>query len=345
MKDSFRTSKPDNFSIVSSFHEKDSFWMDPPYQRQGDIWTPEKRQFLIDSLLNGFDLPKIYLHEFYPEKKVKGRPYKYAVIDGKQRLSTIWQFMDDDLALSEDFVYFKDPDKKLAGLTHREIGEQFPLIKDTFNAITLPIVTILTEDIEMIEEMFSRLNDGVPLNAAEKRNTFGGPAPIAIRRLATHKFFTTKLPFTNKRYRHFDLAAKFLFFAAHANGPRDSKKAYLDEFVKECKSGGAAKVENARKSAKKVLDGMSKLFVAKDELLQSVGMVTLYYLLAAERSDVKRKKLANFEKLRKENREIAEQDITKGNYDLLEFDRYSQSPNDAIAMKFRLKVLNGFLDK
>ena len=65
----FRLSKPDGFSIIGSFHEREAFWMDPPYQRQSDIWPPEKRKFLIDSLLNGFDLPKIYLHEFYPSKK------------------------------------------------------------------------------------------------------------------------------------------------------------------------------------------------------------------------------------------------------------------------------------
>jgi hypothetical protein len=345
MKAGFRTNKPDNFSIISSFHERDSFWMDPPYQRQSDIWPPEKRQLLLDSLLNGFDLPKLYLHEFYPDKTVKGKTYKYAVVDGKQRLSTIWKFLSNDLPLSDDFVFFREPEKKLARLTHRELGEQFPIIRDTFNAITLPVVTILTEDIELIEEMFSRLNDGVPLNAAEKRNTFGGPAPLAIRKLATHKFLATKLPFTNRRYRHFDLSAKFLFFAAHNNEARDSKKAYLDEFVLDCKPNGAAKVENARKSATEVLERMAKLFVAKDELLQSVAMVTLYYLLIAKRNDVKRKALADFEALRAENRAIAEKDITKGKYELLEFDRYSQSPNDAIAMRFRLKVINGFLDK
>ena len=341
----FRLSKPDGFSIIGSFHEREAFWMDPPYQRQSDIWPPEKRKFLIDSLLNGFDLPKIYLHEFYPSKKMKGREYKYAVIDGKQRLSTIWQFRANDLPLSEDFIYLRDPSIKLANKTYDEIQKEYPVISDRFNGTTLPVITIQTEDTELIEEMFSRLNEGVPLNAAEKRNTFGGPAPLAIRRLAAHKFFSKKLPFTNHRYRHLDLAAKFLFFAAHNNEPRDSKKTYLDEFVKGCKDNGIGRVQTARTAAATVLDTMSGTFVAGDELLRSVSMVTVYYLLFAKRADIKRKQLVDFESGRQKNREIAEKDFPKAKYELLEFDRLTQSPNDSVAMKYRLKVLNDFLNR
>lgn len=340
----FRISKPDGFSIVGSFHEKDAFWLDPPYQRQSDIWPRDKRQLLIDSLFNGFDLPKIYLHEFYPYKKVKGKLCKYAVIDGKQRLSTIWQFGNNDLTLSDDFVYLKDPSINLAGLTLSEIGEKYPVVRDIFNGISLPVVTIITDDIELIEEMFSRLNDGVPLNSAEKRNTFGGPAPIAIREIVKHRLFVEKLPFTNRRYRHFDLAAKFLYFSHNKYIPHDSKKIQLDEFVKGCKTRPKAYVQNLKKSAVKVLDTMSKIFVKEDPMLQSIGMITLYFLLLAMRPNVKRMELIKFDELRRQNREIAERDIEKARFDLLEFDRYSQSPNDSIAIKYRLDVLKGFLD-
>lgn len=340
----FRISKPDGFSIIGSFHERQLFWMDPPYQRQSEIWTLDKRQLLIDSLLNGFDLPKLYLHEFYPEKTIKTKAFRYAVIDGKQRLTSIWQFIGNDLALADDFVYFRDPTIKLAGLTYKELGEKHPTIRDIFNGTTLPIISVITDDTELIEEMFSRLNDGVPLNAAEKRNTFGGPAPLAIRRISAASFFTAKLPFTNRRYRHFDLAAKFLFFAAQGNTPHDSKRLQLDSFVKDCKANGKTKVAAAEKLAASVLKSMAAIFVKDDPLLQSVGMVTLYYLLFAQRSDVKRSKLIKFDKLRRQNRDAAEQDSEEAKFELLEFDRLTQSPNDASAIKYRLKVLNDFLN-
>jgi hypothetical protein len=55
--------------------------------------------------------------------------------------------------------------------------------------------------------------------------------------------------------------------------------------------------------------------------------------------EVARKRLVDFDKVREANRAKAEQDITKASYDLIEFDRYAQSPNDGYAIKFRLKVL------
>jgi hypothetical protein len=57
--------------------------MNPVYQREGDIWDREKRQLLIDTILNQFDVPKIYLHKFLQPIERDGRTLEYAVIDGK----------------------------------------------------------------------------------------------------------------------------------------------------------------------------------------------------------------------------------------------------------------------
>ena len=51
-------------SAWSLFRMRDRIKMDPVYQRQGDIWTLEKRRLLIDTMINGFDVPKLYLHKF-----------------------------------------------------------------------------------------------------------------------------------------------------------------------------------------------------------------------------------------------------------------------------------------
>ena len=79
-----------------------------------------------------------------------------------------------------------------------------------FDSFQLTAICIETDELEMIEEMFSRLNESEPLAAPEKRNAYGGPLPGAIRKLAAETFFKIELPFPNKRYWHFDLATKFL---------------------------------------------------------------------------------------------------------------------------------------
>jgi predicted TPR repeat methyltransferase len=74
-------------------------------------------------------------------------------------------------------------------------------------------------------------------------------------------------------------------------------------------------------------------------------MVTVYYhlfhlALTGNWADkVSRTALQKFEKRRKENRSIAEQDLGSADYALLEFDRLVQTPNDAYATEVRLRVL------
>lgn len=184
----------------------------------------------------------------------------------------------------------------------------------------------------------------MPLSAAEKRNAFGGPLPVAIRRVSRHRFFDVSLPYSNKRYRHYDLAAKMLIVEA-VNGVTDTKKIYLDNFVRSWKGKGQNATGSLVDRTMEVLDDLTLVFTTADSLLRSVGMTMLYYhisRLARRKSwleEITRYKYLQFEKARLENRKVAEKDISKANYDLLEFDRYVQTPNDAYATNIRLGVL------
>ena len=335
-------------STVWQLHRmKERIQLDPDYQRSSDIWTLDKRQLLIDTIINGFDMPKLYLHKFSHPQKKGTKDLDYAIIDGKQRLETIWSFIKGDFALSSDFEYFKDPSIIVAGMTYKELSQNHPELKADFDGFLLRVECIETDEIEMIEEMFSRLNEAVPLSGAEKRNALGGPIPIAIRNLAKEKFFIHSLPFPNKRYRHFDLGAKFLL-SQHSNMVVDTKKVYLDSFVNKHSGEPRNRKYDFVEQASENISSMASIFTKKDSLLRQVGMVILYYHLfriAEEYSltdKLIRKKFHDFEKLRDNNRIRAEKDITKADYDLIEFDRFAQSPNDGYALKFRLRVM---LDK
>jgi hypothetical protein len=341
-------------SLLIVYSERDDIQLNPEYQRISGIWTREKRQLLIDSLINGFDVPKLYFHEFVPAKRINGKAYKYAIVDGKQRLQTIWDFIGGNISLANDFEYLKEPSIKLGGLGYSQLAERYPHIKSRFDATPLDIITIRTEDIDLIEDMFSRLNEAVPLNAPEKRNAFGGPLPAAIRRVAALAFFTKHVPFADKRYRHRDLAAKFMFIE-HKKDVVNTKKGDLDEFVRDFKSRTAKSAATAVKAivqdTEKTLALMNKVFGTSDTLLRQVGMITLYFHLfrfikLGRVGDVRRDMLAAFEKRRDKNRQLAEQ---KGETDrsvdlaLLEFDKHSQTPNDAYALRIRLDILLSYL--
>jgi uncharacterized protein DUF262 len=331
-------------SVWALYRMRNRIQLDPEYQRLGDIWTEDKRQFLVDTVLNDFDIPKIYLHKFRESLKKDGQVYDYAIIDGKQRLETLWNFVDGDFALASDFEYFDDPSIKASGMKYSELGREYPDLKVQFDNFKLAVVCIETNEIEIIEEMFSRLNEAAPLTAPEKRNAFGGPLPKVIRTLSKEPFFTKALPFPNKRYRHFDLAAKFLL-AESAGKIVDTKKVYLDEFALSFKESGKTVPPRLLKRAKANVDRMVRVFTKADPLLRGVGMVTLYYHLFRVANDqgwndeITRQKLVEFDEQRAENRKKAEKNIAKADYDLLEFDRFAQAPNDGYALRFRLQIL------
>jgi hypothetical protein len=331
-------------TVWELYRMRDRLELDPDYQRLSDIWTLDKRQLLLDTILNDFDVPKLYLHKFPKAKTVGGKQFDYAIIDGKQRLESLWNFIDGKLALGDDFDFFKNPGINAKGMTYAALGKEFPDLKVQFDGFPLAVVTIQTDDIEVIEEMFSRLNEAAPLTAAEKRNAYGGPLPAAIRRLAKSAIFTQAIPFPNKRYRHFDLAAKFLL-AQREGKVTDTKKVYLDQFVKNYQSQPRTKTPPFVRQSLDVAVAMKEVFVNKDTLLRQVGMIMLYYHLfrLAKKegwlNEISRQRLLSFEKLRDANRKKAEEDMANADYDLIEFDRYTQSPNDSYAIKFRLSIV------
>jgi hypothetical protein len=221
----------------------------------------------------------------------------------------------------------------------------YPDLKAQFDGFQLNVVCIETDDLEMIEEMFSRLNEAVPLTAPEKRNAYGGPLPRVIKKLAGEPFFKNRVPFPNKRYRHLDLATKFLL-AEHEAKVVDTKKAYLDKFVEDFKDVPKTTNPPFLKTAHENVARMYEVFARKDVLLRQVGMVMLYYHLfrfARNHSwpvgKISRRKLLEFDRDRKVNRENAEAGKGTPDFELLEFDRYAQSPNDSAAITFRLRVL------
>jgi hypothetical protein len=341
---SFTISELRNNTVWQLYRMRDRIQFDPEYQRLGGIWTPGTRELLIDTILNGFDVPKLYLHKFVSPLTVKGKTYEYAIVDGKQRLETMWGFIEGKLALADDFKLFRDAGVKAAGMNYSDLGKQYPELKADFDAFALAVMLIETDDIETIEEMFSRLNEAAPLTAPEKRNAFGGPMPRAVQKLSQEHFFTTCVPFKNKRYRHLDLATKFLLIE-HEGQVVDTKKARLDAFVREFSEKSRTKMPAFLKPAQENLERMSQAFVKGDALLRQVGMVMVYYIVfrvarAKGWADlITRKKLIDFDKQRANNRAAAEAGGKKVDYSLIEFDNYTQSPNDAGALKFRASTL------
>lgn len=347
----FETYSLTHNNVLSVYSDRDRINLSPPYQRQGDIWSLEKRQLLIDSIINRYDIPKLYFHKLDKSESRKQRK-DYAVVDGRQRLEAIFGFIDGDFALANDFEFLADDSVSAGSMTYADLANKYPKLKQRLDAFALPIICIDTEELDLIDDLFFRLNEAVPLNAAEKRNAIGGDLSSAIKAVSQHELFLKKIRFSNNRYQHLEVAARLLFIESNWSRGKllDTKKPLLDQFVRENKSGNRVYVRKLRTDVEAVLTLMLSHFSGKDALLSSQSALPIYYLLfrdantAGRLSKLSRKRLLDFNTARQKNRDIASTNLSGANYELLEYDRMSQQgTNDASSIRERYRIIKEYM--
>lgn len=127
------------------------------FQRRS-IWKPAAKTYLIDSILRGYPIPKMYFRSTVdPQTQSSVR----EVVDGQQRLRAIFDFADDQLKLSSRA-------KDLAGLRYSDLTDDQ---KEEFLTYTFVAEQLINADDSDVLEVFARLNTfNVALNPAELRH-------------------------------------------------------------------------------------------------------------------------------------------------------------------------------
>ena len=319
--------------------------MRPVYQREGRLWSRADKAFLIDSILNGYDIPKIYMADFtvgVADLNRKGLPY--AIIDGKQRLEAIFEFYKGELVLDDEFVFQQNPKLELAGLGYPNLTKNYPEVADIFSNWPLSVVHVVTDDQQKIDELFVRLNRSKPLTGAEIRNAMSGPVTELNRLLIRHELFKSCISFSTKRAQDKNAATKLLVFE-YRGKPVETKKSNLDDFTKHARKESRETLELASRRVIDTLDRMSEIFLPRDPLLRSAGVFPVYYWFVRENDSQQdrfvREFLNAFEKSRKENRETASKPATAAQADneLLTFDRFNRSTDDERSHVERYRIL------
>lgn len=175
---------PNDFNISTIYNLIDSGSIEMPVFQRNYIWDRKRASRFIESLVLGLPIPQIFLYQ-------KARN-KFLVIDGQQRLLSIYYFIKQRFPLSEkraelrkvfdknngipDPILFDDKffqDFKLQ-IPSTEIGEKSPLdglkyntlgiYKSNFELMTVRCMAIRQnepkEDDSSVFEIFSRLNTG-----------------------------------------------------------------------------------------------------------------------------------------------------------------------------------------
>lgn len=342
----FKIHRLDQKTLTWWRNRRDKIDFDPSYQRKGRRWSTSDKQYLVDSIINGFDIPKFYVADFtYGLSKLNEGKNSYAVIDGKQRLEAIFDYFDDKFALSSSFVYLSNSKLNLRGVKYSQLKMEFPDIAEEFDNFCPDVVGVLSEEIKYIEELFVRLNRGKPLSGAELRNASSSPISEIIRLIGNHPFFSTVVRFDTNKGQNLNLAAKLLMF--EVSGLQETKKSNLDRFSQQY-SDKSMEVEAATPVILETLELLCETFQFRDVLLSSEGPIPAYYWLArnANPKDTPyiRDFLEHFQQAIKPSASIVGDKLISLS-DIVLYQNASRSVNDKSSHEVRYKILRDSFQK
>ena len=222
--------KVDNWKVYTFYNRKGSINEQPDYQR-GEVWKERKKALLIDSILRGIDIPKIYL------RKSSGGQFDYEIADGQQRFHSLRMFRDNEISLLSDEekgVELSKIEKHIVGgLTFDELPKK---LRDRFDNYELTIAIVENANGEEIRTLFGRLQEGTTLTPAEKRNALISPLHSSVNNFCfNHEFFAgCKIP--SSRFKHQDYLSHVIALIKYGM-TRDLKadlleKMYLNKSIK-----------------------------------------------------------------------------------------------------------------
>lgn len=176
-------------AIDKVFRRRDRYDI-PDWQRQ-KVWSREKKQRLIDSILRGWKLPKFYF--------VKASDDDFLVEDGQQRLAAIFEYFSNELPLSADSV------NQFGGPLHRDLSRK---VSDSFDDFEIEYDVIEEATDEELKDFFQRLQAGMTLTSSERLNAVHSKLRDYCFSVSKSPFFKETVAIPNTRYAHFDIMAK-----------------------------------------------------------------------------------------------------------------------------------------
>lgn len=212
------------YEIKRQYEERKQLVLDPEFQREY-VWTQEQKSELIESILMGIPIPIVYLFQT--------RDARIQVVDGRQRISAVIDFMNNKFGLTELKIMknikkgtkFKD----LEPIQQRKI-EDYQI--DTY-LIQPPTPERIKFDI------FDRVNrGGTRLNNQEMRNAlYQGQATKLIKELSELDSFkkatdnSIKSKQMKDRYIILRFIGFYLYFSKKLGGIE--YKGNIDDFLAE----------------------------------------------------------------------------------------------------------------
>ncbi len=151
-----------NIATLIDLIQRQELELEPEFQRNF-VWDQRTASLFIDSLLIGFPTPNLFFGRNASRED-------FIVIDGLQRLKTIYFFITQRFAGKDDFKLFGLQGRLWDGKSFSELPQnlQRRLMNSMQNAT---IIDDIDFNPEIVHELFYRINTGgIPLTNQEVRN-------------------------------------------------------------------------------------------------------------------------------------------------------------------------------
>lgn len=245
----------------------------PQYQRTA-VWTTDRKAFLIDSILKGYDLPKFYF-EFHSKKNAKG--FQFEVADGQQRIRSIWEFYEDKYSLKKNTVI---NGVDLSSMKYSELPKN---LKEHFLAYEINVSNILSKEVGEVNDLFTRLQKGVSLNPPELRHAMISKIGLHIDKYVVNQqttgFFSIPTSIKDIRFKHQDYIDHIIALS-HFKYSKDLKAATITQLYLDFEEKDTATFISYFNNASIVLDKMKEINSLKRGIFKNKwAFVDTFWLL------------------------------------------------------------------
>lgn len=135
------------------------------------VWEVSRKSALIESQILGYPVPPVFAKRIDDGSGKRGGNI-YYIMDGKQRLSTIKEFFNDEFALTKlpPVTYFDDElgeecTTDISGMKFSELPEA---LQNYLSTVTINVTYFDNLTKEEERELFKRLNAGKPLSTKSR---------------------------------------------------------------------------------------------------------------------------------------------------------------------------------
>lgn len=203
----------------------------PEFQRNS-VWPRAAKAYLIDTILSDKPIPVLY---FQRTVSAQTNRVEYNVVDGQQRLSALFQFIENRFSLTES-----DADSKW----HRRRWKTLdPADKEQILSYDFVVQELSGYSSENIRDMFTRMNRYVvALSPQELRHASeDGAFKATVETIGSWDFWTSNRVFSAAaaaRMKTDEIAAELMILLIE--GPQDKKKSvdlYYSSFKDEFEPG------------------------------------------------------------------------------------------------------------